>query len=229
MVKDSKPKSTLKIKNHVTPRAKKLTQVLKNKFGVSLDDFTKAMMGDLDSAQKIGEMARQGRLSAEIAPRLAQAYNEIINGSTAYNKAVAEILINAGKSAIEIDKAAMNATLANTQYAHKRSELAAEFVNARNTENQRHNYQMNYTQIKGYIDVYLAGVEQRATLIDQSNRPKIKQLAANEAYEVKVINEALSRGDNANFDLIPQKNYQPTSFKEVLVDKFTALKSALGF
>jgi hypothetical protein len=213
MVKDSK--SSLKIKNHVSPRAKKLTQVLKNKFGVSLDDFTNAMMGDVESAQKIGEMARQGRLSAEIAPKLAQAYNEIINGSTAYNKAVADILVNAGKSAIEIDKAAMNATLANTQYGHKRSELAAEFINARNTETQRHSYQMNYTQIKGYIDVYLAGVDQKSILLEQSNRPEIKQIAANEAYETKVINEALSRGNNANFDLIPQKNYQPTSFKGI--------------
>ncbi|QLE60029.1 hypothetical protein [Nostoc sp. TCL26-01] len=229
MVKDSKPKSTLKIKNHVTPKAKRLNQVLKNKFGVSLDDFTNAMMGDVDSAQKIGEMARQGRLSAELAPKIAQAYQEIINGSTAYNKAISEVLVNAGKSAIQIDKAVMNATLANTEYAHRRRELASEFVNARNTENQRHNYQMNYQQIKGYIDVYLAGVDQRATLLDQSHRPEVKQLAANEAYETKVINEALNRGDHANFDLIPQKNYQPANFKEVLLDRFTALKSALGF
>lgn len=221
--------ATLKLKNHVTPKARKINRVLKTKFGVSLDDFTSAMMGDVASAQKIGELARQGRLSAEFAPKLAEAYQEIINGSTAYNKAVSEVLVNAGKSAIEIDKAVMNATLANTQYGHKRSELAAEFVNARNAENQRHNYHMNYTQIKGYIDAYLVGVDNQATLIDQSNRPEVKQLSADEAYQSKVINEALNRGDDARVDLIPQKNYQPSKVREALADKFTAIKSALGF
>lgn len=153
MVKSSNT-GKLTLKNHVTPKAGKINRVLKTKFGVSLDDFTNAMMGDVSSAQKIGELARQGRLSAEFAPKLAQAYQEIINGSTAYNKAISEVLVNAGQSAIEIDKAVINATLANTQYGHKRSELAAELINARHTENQRHNYQMNYTQIKGYIDAY---------------------------------------------------------------------------
>ncbi|MDZ8227884.1 hypothetical protein [Nostoc sp. ChiVER01] len=226
MVKDN---SQLKLKNHVTPKARRINRVLKTKFGVSLDDFTNAMMGDVTIAQKIGELGRQSRLSAEFAPKLAQAYQEIINGSMAYNKAISEVLVHAGKSAIEIDKAVMNATLANTQYGHKRSELAAEFVNARNTENQRHNYQMNYTQIKGYIDAYLVGVDNRTALIDQSNRPEVKQLSANEAYQTKVINEALNRGDDARFDLIQQKDYQPNTVRGVLAEKFAAIKSALGF
>lgn len=217
------------LKNHVTPKARKINRVLKTKFGVSLDDFTNAMMGDVVSAQKIGELARQGRLSAEFAPKLAQAYQEIINGSTAYNKAISEVLVNAAKSAIEIDKAVMNATLANAQYGHKRSELAAEFVNARNTENQRHNYQMNYTQIKGYIDAYLVGVDNQANLIDQSNRPEVKQISANEAYQTKIMGEALNRGDDARFDLITQKNYRTSTVRGVLAEKFAAIKSALGF
>lgn len=228
MVKDS-TQSTLKLKNHVTPKARKLNQVLQQKFGASLEDFTSAMMGDLNSAKKIGELARQGRLSAELAPKLAEAYQEIINGSTAYNKAVAEILVNAGKSAIEIDKAAMNATLANTQYGHKRSELAAEFVNARNAENQRHNYQMNYTQIKGYIDAYLIGVDQRYSLVEQSNRPELKQITADQAYKTKTINHALEAGSEARLDLIQEKNYQPSAVRNFLAEKFTAVKSALGF
>ncbi|MHC5723634.1 MAG: hypothetical protein ACYT04_33195 [Nostoc sp.] len=226
MVKDN---SQLKLKNHVSPKARRINQVLKTKFGVSLDDFTNAMMGDVTSAQKIGELARQGRLSAEFAPKLAQAYHEIINGTTAQNKAISEVLVNAGKSAIEIDRAVMNATLANAQYGHKRTETAIEFANARNTENQRHNYQMNYTQIKGYIDAYLVGVDNQAALTDQSNRPEIKQISANEAYQTKIMTEALNRGDDAKFDLITKKNYQNNTVRGVLTEKFTAIKSALGF
>lgn len=227
MAKDSTKQ--VKLKNHVSKRAGRLGQVLKTKFNVTLADFDNALMGDVNAAQKIGELARQGRLSSELAPKLAQAYQEIISGTTAYNKAVSDILVNAGKSAIEIDKAAMNATLANTQYGHKRSELAAEFVNARNAENQRHSYQMNYTQIKGYIDAYLVGVDQNVSLIEQSNRPELKQISADESYDAKVINHALDAGDNARFDLIQYRNYQPSKVREVLADKFNAIKSALGF
>ena len=55
------------------------------------------MGGDIAAAQKIGELARQGRLSSDLAPKLAQAYLEIINGSEAYNKATADILLQAGE------------------------------------------------------------------------------------------------------------------------------------
>ncbi|MBD6619709.1 hypothetical protein FNW02_28800 [Komarekiella sp. 'clone 1'] len=215
----------VKLKNHVTPKAKRINQVIKQKFGVTLDDFTAAMQGDVTSAQKIGELARQGRLSAELAPQLAAAYHEIINGTTAQNKAFSEVLVNAGKSAIEIDKAVMNATLANTQYAHRRSELASEFINARNAENQRHNYQMNYQQIKGYIDVYLAGIDNKTSLLEQSYRPELKQIQSDEQYQTKVLNHVLDKGDNSRVDLIPEKQYLTNGIKET----FLKVKSALGF
>lgn len=226
MVKDS---TSLQLKDHITPKTRKLNQVLKTKFGVTLEDFTHAMMGDVTKAKKIGELARQGRLSAEFAPKIAQAFQEIINGSTAYNKAISEVLVNAGKSGIEIDKAVINATLANTQYGHKRTELAAELVNARNAENKRHSYQMNYQEIKGYIDAYLVGVDQNTAILDQSRRPELKQIDADEAYQAKVINHVLADGDNSRVDLISQKNYQPRSIKQFLFDKFTAVQNALGF
>lgn len=220
---------TTKLKNHVAPKARRLGQVLKTKFDVSLADFDNALNGDVAAAQKIGELARQGRLSSELAPKLAEAYQQIISGSEAYNKATADILVQAGKSAIAIDKAAMQATLANAKYAHQRSELAAEFVNSRNAENSRHNYQMNYTQIKGYVDACITSVDNRATLIEQSNRPELKQIAADESYDAKVLNHVLAAGENARPDLIQHRNYQPSKVKEILSEKFTAIKSALGF
>ena len=94
-----------RLKNHILPKGKLLSQTLDRKFGVSLSDFDRAIGGDIQAAQKIGELARQGKLSSELAPRLAQAYIEIISGSEAYNRATADILLQAGKSAIAIDKA----------------------------------------------------------------------------------------------------------------------------
>lgn len=213
-----------KLKNHVAPKGKRLGQALKSKFGVTLEDFDKAMKGDVATAQKIGELARQGRLSSELAPKLAQAYIEIMNGSEAYNRATADILLQAGRSAIAIDKAVSQTMLGNSRYIHERRELAAEFVNAKDAENNRHNYQMNYTEIKGYIDAHLVSIDRDVAMIEQSNRPEIKQIAANEQLQQRQINEALTKGDDARYDLIPQKNYTG-GFKAKLLE----LKTALGF
>jgi hypothetical protein len=214
-----------KLKNHVAPKGKRLGQALTSKFGVTLADFDAAINGDVKIAQKIGELARQGRLSSDLAPKLAQAYIEIINGSEAYNKATADILVQAGKSAIAIDKAVSQTMLANSRYGHERKELAQQFGIARNVENNRHSYQLNYTEIKGYIDAHLIGVDQETAILEQSNRPEIKQIAANEQIQTKQINEALNQGDNARYDLIPQKQYQTNGLKEKLIQ----FKTALGF
>ncbi|MEA5515769.1 hypothetical protein [Nodularia sp. UHCC 0506] len=219
------PAQSPKIKNHVAPKARRIGAMLKNKFGVDLTDFDKACQGDLAAAQRVGELARQGSMYKEFAPQIAELYGEILEGSEAYNKAVADILVQGGKSAIAIDKATMKATLENTKYGHSRSELAAEFIASKNAENQRHQYQMNYSQIKGYIDAHLVAVDQKTSLLEQSQRPEVKQIAADEAYQKKELDEALNKGDRARYDLIPEKNYQGTGIKAKLMQ----FKTALGF
>ena len=212
------------LRNHILPKGKLLTQVLGRKFGVTLADFDKAMGGDIAAAQKIGELARQGRLSQELAPRLAQAYIEIINGSEAYNKATADILLQAGKSAIAIDKAGSQVMLGQQKYVHSRQELAQEFVIGKKSENSRHTYQMNYTQIKAYVDVHLTEVDRQTAILEQSNRPEIKQVAADEQYQQRTMNEALNKGETARYDLIPEKNYRTG-----IMGKIAEIRSALGF
>lgn len=214
----------MKLKNHVAPKGKRLTKVLGDKFGVTLLDFDRAVQGDVEAAQRIGEMARQGRLASEFAPRLAQAYVEIMQGSEAYNKATADILLQAGRSAAAIDKSVAQTILANTKYEHQRKELAQQFTIDKQSEKVRHQYQMNYSQIKGYIDAHLVSVDNNVSLLEQSNRPEIKQIAAEEQMDTREMNEALSKGDKARFDLIPERNYTG-GIKARLLE----IKSALGF
>ena len=212
-----------RLKNHILPKSKVLAQTLDRKFGVSLADFDRAINGDVSAAQKIGELARQGRLSQELAPRLAQAYIEIINGSEAYNRATADILLQAGKSAIAIDKAGSQVMLGQQKFVHSRQELAQEFVIGKNSENSRHKYQMSFTQIRGYIDAHLVEVDRQSAILEQSNRPEIKQVVADEQYQQRTMNEALSKGENARIDLIPEKNYLG------IKGKFKEFMGALGF
>ncbi|WP_071192426.1 hypothetical protein [Trichormus sp. NMC-1] len=220
----TKIQNSVQLKNHVSRRGQRLGQALSSKFGVSLADFDKIMSGDIATAQKIGELARQGRYAAEFAPKIAQAYKEIMEGSQAYNQAIADILTQAGKSGIAIDKVVGKTTLSNTRYIHERKELAQQFVFDKNAENVRHEYQLNYGQMKGYLDAHFTAVDQQIALLEQSNRPEVKQISADEQRQNKLMNEALASGDNARYDLIPEKKYNG-GFKAKLIE----LKTALGF
>jgi hypothetical protein len=213
-----------KLKNHISPRGKALINQLNHKFGVTLGDFEKACMGDLPSMQKIGELSRQAQFAKEFAPKLKDAYITILEGSEAYNVAIADILKQAGKSSLAIDKAGTGVTLANTKYINQRVELAQQFVHDRQTEKVRHDYQLNYQQIKGYIDAHIVSVDNDSSILEQSNRPEQKQIAADETLHHKQMNEALSKGDNARYDLIPEKQYTG-GFKAKLME----FKAALGF
>ena len=217
------PAKSPQLKNHAAPKGRRLQQALKSKFGVTLNDFDKACQGDLASAQKIGEMARQGAMYKEFAPKIAELYSDIIEGTQSFNQAQADILQSAGKSAISIDKAAAKTQLANTKYGHERSELALDFHTQKQAENSRHQYAMNMAQIRGFVDAHLVSVDRQVAILEQTQRPEIKQIASDEQQQRREINEALDRGDNARFDLIPDKQY--TGIKGKLLE----MKAALGF
>lgn len=217
------PAKQMKIKNHITARGRTLNNQLVNKFGLSLHEFEKACLGDINSIQKIGELSRQANFMKEYAPRLKDAYLQIIEGSTTYNLALADILKAAGSASLQIDKAAASTTLADVKYQHSRIELAKQVLIDKKSENDRHNYQLNMTQIKGYMDAFLVDVDRQSAILEQSNRPEIKQVQEDKSYESKVINEFLEEGDRARIDLIPNKNYRG------IKGKFREFMSALGF
>jgi hypothetical protein len=213
----------MRIKNHISTRGKTLNNQLVNKFGISLADFEKACTGDLTSIQRIGELSRQAKFMSEYAPRLKDAYIEIIQGTTTYNLALADILKAAGSASLQIDKAAASTTLADQKFVHGRIEIAKQVLIDKKTENDRHNYQLNYSQIKGYMDAFLLDVDRQSAILEQSNRPEIKQVQEDKAYESKVIDEYLEEGDKARPDLIPNRNYRG------IKGKFQQIKTALGF
>ncbi|MFM6078136.1 MAG: hypothetical protein ACKPCI_06375, partial [Dolichospermum sp.] len=86
------PGKSMRIKNHITHKSRALNSQLSAKFGITLSDFEKACLGDLATIQKIGELSRQARFMTEYAPKLKDAYLQIIEGSTTYNLALADIL-----------------------------------------------------------------------------------------------------------------------------------------
>ncbi|MFM5997350.1 MAG: hypothetical protein ACKO9U_22720 [Dolichospermum sp.] len=222
-MKQLKPARNMRIKNHVTPKGKALNSQLSAKFGITLADFEKACMGDLTSIQRIGELNRQATFMSEYAPKLKDAYLQIIEGSAIYNLALADILKAAGSASLQIDKAANSTALADRKYVHSKIEIGRQYLADKQAENARHEYQLNYQQIKGYIDAFLVDVDRNNAILEQSNRPELKQREADKQYQGKVVNEYLDNGSDARIDLIPQKEYRG------IKGKFKEFIGALGF
>ncbi|MFM6476466.1 MAG: hypothetical protein ACKPGH_23715, partial [Dolichospermum sp.] len=222
-MKQLKPARNMRIKNHVTPKGKALNSQLSAKFGITFSDFERAVMGDLSSMQKIGELSRQAGFMKEFAPKLKDAYLTIIEGTETYNLALADILKASGKSSLAIDKAGVQTSLANQRYINQRVELAGQFLQDKEAENIRHQYQLNYQQIRGYVQAHLTAVEQQVAISEVEKQPEAKQIQAEQQYQNRVLNEALSNGEQARYDLIPKKDYR-TGF----VGKLLEFKSALG-
>lgn len=228
----SKP-NKFKLKNHVEPKAKRISNVLGHKYGLDLAILDKALKGDQNALQLIGEAGRQGALTQELMPMLTEAYLSAIKGTEEYNKGISAILKQGASSAIAIDKSAGQASLANQKYGNQRKEFIAEYSEANKAENVRHQYALNYIQLKAYIDQYMFKVDNDAKLNEQTYRPEIKQVAEDDRYQLAASKHLLQTGENARLDLMPRREYIPTeqsggqaiSFKE----KLKGLASALGF
>ena len=213
----------MRIKNHVTPKGKALNSQLSSKFGITLADFEKACMGDLTSIQRIGELNKQATFMTEYAPKLKDAYLTIIEGTETYNLALADILKASGAASLRITKAMDQTALADRKYVNGRVEQARQYLTDKQAESTRHSYQMNYQEVKGYMDAFLVDVDRQTAVLEQSNRPEFKQREADKQYQGKVVNEYLDNGNDARLDLIPQKNY--TGIK----GRFQEFLGALGF
>ncbi len=213
----------LQIKNHISPKGKALNSQLSSKFGITINDFQLACMGDLAAVQKIGELNKQAAFMKEYAPKLKDAYLQIIEGSTTYNLALADILQAAGSASLQIDKAANSTALADRKYVHQKIEIGRQYIQDKQAENARHEYQLSHQQIKGYMDAFLVDVDRQTAILEQSNRPELKQVDADKQYQSRVVNEYLTNGNDARVDLIPQKEYRG------IKGKLKEFMSALGF
>lgn len=221
-----------KLKNHISPKVPTLNKVLQSQFGFSISDLDAALQGDQGKLKSIGEAARQGRITAEFMPLLEQACGNIIEGTAAYNVGTAKILAKGAKAAIQIDKASAQVILANQKYINDKAELKLDSQNQWKAEQARHQYQIDYIGLKSYIDFYITGVDNNARLLEQNNRPEIKQVVEDERYETLVAKELLSNGEAARTDLITRREYVNSDSRRNesgFMRTIRQIKGALGF
>jgi hypothetical protein len=128
MQKTLRPARDIKIKNPVSSKGKALKSQLSSKFGITLDDFSRAAMGSLPHIQKIGELNKQATFMREYAPKLKEAYLTIIEGTETYNLALADILKASGSASLKITKAMDQTALADRKFVNGRIEQAKQYL-----------------------------------------------------------------------------------------------------
>jgi len=198
---------TFQVKDHVTKRSKSITGLMQNKYGLGLDIFDKALKGDMNSIQLIAQAGITGARIQELAPMLEEAYIAAIKGTEQYNKSKASIAKSAGSSAIAIDKAVSQVSLANAKYAHQLRELKEDYVQQREIESIRHSYQINYQVLKSSMDKFFMKVDNNTKAIEQTYRPAVAQLAEDTRREMVDIKHVLQYGEKANLELLPRREY----------------------
>jgi len=189
--------------------------------GLDLTRFEAAVTGDLEAVKQIGELGRQGKLAAQLAPKLSEQYVNAIEGIVEYNRAIAEIYTAAGKGAISIEKGITQTDLESDKLQNGRKELRKNHQLARQAEKMRHQFQLNLAEARGYIEAQIVDIDRKATIQEIQSRPQLKQIQFDQDLEAKLREGYLKEGDRfAPIDsLIPRKNYG-------LINK---VKSALGF
>jgi hypothetical protein len=225
MQKTLRPARDIKIKNPVSSKGKALKSQLSSKFGITLDDFSRAAMGSLPHIQKIGELNKQATFMREYAPKLKEAYLTIIEGTETYNLALADILKASGSASLKITKAMDQTALADRKFVNGRIEQAEQYLTDKKVEVARHAYTLNYQQVKGYIDAFLVDVDRDDAVLNQSLRPEIKQVQEEKRYKGKLVDEYLSEGNDARPDLIPHKEYSNSGIR----GRLSEFMGALGF
>lgn len=168
---------TFKVKDHVTKRSKRITGMMRNKYSLGLDTFDKALQGDIGSIQLIAQAGITGARIQELAPMLEEAYLAAIKGTEQYNKSKASIIQTAGSSAIAINKSVAQVSLSNTKYIHQIRELKEDYVQKKEIEKLRHDYQINYQVLKSSMDKFFMKVDNNTKAIEQTYRPAVAQLA----------------------------------------------------
>ena len=199
------------LKDHVTRKGRKLENRLNKLYNLTLNDFENALFGNPEqmktACQKIGQVGRESKLVLDLLPQIKEHFANNIQATTQYNQARADLLKQTASSAIAIDRAAMQTSLAQKQYGNKREELAREWVVANGLERQRHLLEVNYIQLKGIVQNALARVDGEAKLIAQVNQPELKQIDENINHQRQVIGHVLNYGNDSKVELLHKKQY----------------------
>lgn len=197
-----------KLKNHFAGKNLRTPEnLLKSHFAIDKDTVIQVLAGDEKAAQYIGEMGRQGRLTQELMPKVAANIIDAIKGTEVYNTETSKILNQGMRSTTAINKAVDSVELESLKYRNTEEERKLSLSQGRTTEENRHKYALEYMAVKHTIDSNMQTVDAEYKVLEQSDRPALKQIDEEERVHSKLIGHLLDKGSKATPEYIRKHNY----------------------
>jgi hypothetical protein len=195
------------LKNHIEKAAPGTLNAMGKMFGISLEDFLKAVYGDPEAIKKLSDMGRLSQVAKDNLDKALEAAKLTIETTGDMNKALAELSKQTQKSGVQVVQSIYDATLAEKKMGNELSEARDRQVNNVSGETARHLRTSQLIQIQGSTAELMAIAKYQTDLTKEHNKPLDAQDAADRAYD-KAVNSLLwQQGSEANLSRIPKPNY----------------------
>lgn len=195
------------LKNHIAPVAPGTLQAMGKMFGITADEFLKAVYGDPDAIRKLADMGRLSAVAQDNLDKALEAAKLTIQTTGDVNKALAELTKQTQKSGVQVVQSVYDASLAEKKMSNELTEARDRQAHNVSAETARHLRQSQLIQIQGATAELMAIAKYQTDLTKEANKPLDAQDAADRAYD-KAVNSLLwQQGSEANVNRIPKPNY----------------------
>lgn len=215
------------LKNHIERAAPGTLNAMGKMFGISQNDFLRAVYGEPGAIQKLADMGRLSQVARDNLEKALDATKLTIETTGDINKALAELAKQTQRSGVQVVQSVYDATLAEKKMANGLTEARDRQANNVSAETARHLRSSQLIQIQGSTAELMAIAKYQTDLAKEHNKPLDAQDAADRAYEQAVNALLWQQGSEANIDRIPRPDYTGSNARG-LGKLWNAFKNRMG-
>jgi len=196
-----------KHKNHISGAAPGTLAAMNNLFGISLEDFMKAVYGDHRAIQKLSDLGRLSEVAKTNLQPALEAARVTIQTTGDLNKAIADLTKQTKKSGKQVTSAILDSQLAERRFNNELTEAKQKYGYDVSAETTRHLHQGSLIQIRGAVADLMAVTKYQTDVTKEQSKIPLAQQRADVEYEKAVSNALWADGSDANISRIPKPNY----------------------
>lgn len=208
--------------------------LLKSVYGLSLDDLSKAFLGNKETIQKIGAMAQEGEDAIFYGQKLEGAIDSIIEGTNTKNRVMAKALTLAGSGAQATRQQRLDVAYNGIVYQSATQTQNAAFVAKKKLEAAKLANTLEYIEADSFVSLHLETVKAEDRKNNLYQKTENMQKDEDKAYRREVMGAVLEYNDagrvapRAQYALSQNLTDKPVSFiKKTAVDTLSWVRDGV--
>ena len=197
-----------KAPDKITPEAKRLANIARNQFGISLPALESvARTANPEKMKLILAMGETGENQKMMSPLISQAIVSKIEGVAAVNKMNADVISATARGAVDI-KRSINSTIETSEkYGNQIREANLSHKYRTEAEQRRHEHSNQAVVMSAYVQEHLDKKRQMQGLQQKVLDVQAAQIDADRAYKERQLAMLSSQGSHADFNNIARVDY----------------------